>query len=116
MIEAEVVLCARQAFLDGPAQPGRCGKLGQRGPGAGMGEMTCDGLRITQAPTRQQRPGKTISGLMFERRPGPIAKPWPLGPFAGRHGLPGLWGQLGGHRRGIGLNQRPIFEKPQRMV
>lgn len=39
MIKAEIVPGALDAVLDGPAQPGSGGQIGQCGVGARMGEM-----------------------------------------------------------------------------
>ena len=46
MVEAEIILGSLEAFLDGPAQAGGAGQLGERDPFAGKDEVVGTLLRF----------------------------------------------------------------------
>lgn len=97
-------------------QPRGGGHLGQCGVGAGMHEVTGQLFRVPQAPAGQEPAGKAFVCRLVQWSVRPVRKPLAPGSFARAEGLPGLGRKLCNHAHGVGLNQLPFLEKPQRMV
>lgn len=113
MIEAGIILRAKEAFLDGPAQPGGSGQFRKCRIRSGICEVIRDSPRVTQTAAGKQPSGKTFSSRIVERHPGPVMEPVSLGAFTRAERLPILGRQFCNHCGGVGLNKVPLVNKPQ---
>lgn len=96
MVKAEIVLGALKAFLNGPAQAGGAGKLGQRGFLWREGEIIGPLVGLLPVAPDQHPALEALFANPRQGNPRPIVQAQPLGAFACRVGRPGFAVKGGG--------------------
>ena len=118
VVEAEIVLGAQEALLNGPAQPGRAGQFRQVGTGWGVGEVIGALFRVAAGLADLEPVFKFSLARAGERNARPLVKARPFRAFAGGMTEPLILeqfiGQGGGARVPVTVRIRPRWSTKRR--